>query len=72
MRMKCWKKRMSSMLNVTGVTPRGPLSAATVNLFAGGYSQLIPNRLQLKHSGMFSGHLILRRLQLKQPFRDLV
>lgn len=37
-----------------------------------GYSQIRPMRVQLSHSGSFSEHLTLRRLQVKQPRRDLV
>lgn len=36
------------------------------------YSHVMPSRLQLSHSGNVSGHLTLRRLQLRHPFLDLV
>lgn len=37
-----------------------------------GYTQINPIRLQPRHSGVASEHLTLRRLQLKQPRRDLL
>lgn len=43
-----------------------------VGKWLSGYRQTNPIRLQPRHSGIVSEHLTLRRLQLKQPRRDLL
>lgn len=68
--MNRWKKRKSSMARPDGLIWR-VVRAAAAGVLGSGYAHDKPSRVQGAHEGRASLHFTRRRLQLKQPSRDL-
>lgn len=81
--IKCWRNRISLILNQLGSVDsdlvggagggarcRAPRAGAALDLFSS-KTQFSLRRVQTPHLGVTSSHLTFRRLQLRQPFLDL-